>query len=261
MRRPSLTKKNVSTSVSRIAASRFSAASAPVTAPPASFLPPLPLRLSTPSSIALSTSACDTPSGRSTWPALRLPFSTLVPSSDSSETNGGTISVSTHGDQRDPGHDHEQRRRALVHPAVAQAVRERHEQRRQQQRDDDRHDDEQQLARGVADRERRDREHEHPPRDRRGDREAARDAVRRPVEPAGRPLAGAFVADCVRAILQRVPARRRGQPRALRCRPPDRWAARCCVQLRHRPLRAAESVVGFAAARVSRQNRHPRHVF
>ena len=102
-----------------------------------------------------------------------------------------------HGDQRDPGHDHEQRRRALVHPAVAQAVRERDEQRRQQQRDDDRHDDEQQLARDVADRDGRAREQEHAPCDRRGDRETARDAVRRPVE-----LTGQAVPSCLRGRLR-----------------------------------------------------------
>ena len=168
---------------------------------------------------------------------LPVPFSTLVPSSDSSETNGGTISVSTTVISAIPAHDHEPRRRALVHPAVAQAVRERHEQRRQQQRDDDRHDDEQQLARGVADGERRGREHAAPARDRRGDRQAARDAVGRLVKRPGRPLAGAFVADCARAIVQRVPARRRGQPRGrYRCGSPDRWAALdVCVQLCHAP--------------------------
>ncbi len=67
---------------------------APETAPPASF-PPLPLSDLTPSSIALSTSACETPSGRSSSPALRLPFSTFDPTSPSSDTNGGTTSVST----------------------------------------------------------------------------------------------------------------------------------------------------------------------
>jgi hypothetical protein len=120
------------------------------------------LRLATPSSIALSTSACETPSGRSSWPALRLPPFDVGAELGQLGDERWDDQRQQHGEQRDPGHDDEQGRRALVHPAVAQAVRERHEQRREQ---------------------------EHPPRDRRGDDEAARDAVRRPGELTGQSVA------------------------------------------------------------------------
>jgi len=168
-----LRKKNVSTTISRIAATHCTSSSAPLSTCPATS----PLwSWSRARSIDRCTSSEVTPSGASASAICPAPRWTLSATAGTWLTNGGITSA--HSPTNAANASRTDRKAAGgPDPPGAQPARRRRQQRGQQQRDDQRQDDDQHQLREQAEQHDPADDDDQPQHDRRADGQAARDRV------------------------------------------------------------------------------------